>query len=75
MLSAAGRELSLRNPKVLQALRDEVARKLTAGAAIGVQTLTDLCLNAQRTGSPVSRELLDRSRAHAGDEPKCHSAG
>src|SRR5690348_2292003 len=37
----------LRNPKVLQFLRDELTRKLNAGATIGVQTLIDLCQNAR----------------------------
>jgi phage terminase small subunit len=56
-----GSEL-LRNPKVLQALRDELARKLTAGAALGVQTLTDLCLNArsEQVRLSAANSLIDR---------------
>ena len=59
-----GSEL-LRNPKVLQFLRDEMARKLTAGAALGVQTLIDLCQNArsEQVRLAAANSLIDRGHA------------
>jgi phage terminase small subunit len=52
----------LRNPKVLNLLRDELARRLSAGAALGVQTLIDLCQNArsEQVRLSAARELVDR---------------
>lgn len=52
----------LRNPKILQFLRDELTRKLNAGAALGVQTLIDLCQSARSEQVKLSaaRELIDR---------------
>ena len=52
----------LRNPDVLQALRDELTRKLNAGAALGVQTLMDLCQNARSEQVKLSaaNSLIDR---------------
>lgn len=52
----------LRNPKVLSALRDELTRKLNAGAAVGVQTLVDLSLHArsEQVRLGAARELVDR---------------
>jgi phage terminase small subunit len=52
----------LRHPKVLQFLRDELTRKLNAGAVLGVQTLTDLCQNArsEQVRFSAARELVDR---------------
>jgi hypothetical protein len=52
----------LRNPKVLSALRDELTRKLNAGAVIGVQMLIDLCQNArsEQVRLGAARELVDR---------------
>ena len=61
----------LRNPDVLQALRDELTRKLNAGAALGVQTLMDLCQNARSEQVKLSaaNSLIDRGLG-AGDEPQ-----
>lgn len=52
----------LRNPTVLAALRDELSRRLSAGAALGVQTLVDLCQNArsEQVKLAAARELVDR---------------
>ena len=52
----------LRNPDVLQVLRDELTRKLNAGAALGVQTLMDLCQNARSEQVKLSaaNSLIDR---------------
>jgi hypothetical protein len=52
----------LRNPKVLNLLRDELARRLSAGAALGVQTMVDLCQNArsEQVRLSAARELVDR---------------
>jgi phage terminase small subunit len=52
----------LHNPEVLQALRDELARRLNAGAALGVQTLIDLCLNArsEQVRLSAANALIDR---------------
>jgi hypothetical protein len=52
----------LRNEKVLRFLRDELTRKLNAGAALGVQTLVDLCQNArsEQVRLSAARELVDR---------------
>ena len=52
----------LHNPKVLSLLRDELARRLTANAALGVQTLVDLCQNArsEQVRFSAARELVDR---------------
>ena len=57
-----GRPSCLRNPDVLQALRDELTRKLNAGAALGVQTLMDLCQNARSEQVKLSaaNSLIDR---------------
>jgi phage terminase small subunit len=55
----------LRNEKVLRLLRDELARKLNAGAALGVQTLIDLAQNAksEQVRLSAARELVDRGHA------------
>ena len=47
---------------MLALLRDELARRLTAGAALGVQTLFDLCQNArsEQVRFSAARELVDR---------------
>ena len=52
----------LHNPDVLAALRNELARRLSAGAALGVQTLIDLCQNArsEQVRLSAARELVDR---------------
>lgn len=52
----------LRNEKVLRLLRDELTRKLNAGAALGVQTLVDLAQNArsEQVRLGAARELVDR---------------
>jgi phage terminase small subunit len=52
----------LHNPKVLAALRDELTRKLSAGAVLGVQVLVDLAQNArnEQVKLGAARELLDR---------------
>ena len=52
----------LHNPQVLQALRDELTRKLNAGATLGVQTLIDLCLNArsEQVRLSAANSLIDR---------------
>jgi hypothetical protein len=52
----------LRNEKVLRLLRDELARKLNAGAALGVQTLIDLAQNArsEQVRLAAARDLVDR---------------
>jgi hypothetical protein len=52
----------LRNPKVLSALRDELTRKLNAGAALGVATLMDLCQNArsEQVRASCANSLIDR---------------
>lgn len=52
----------LHNPKVLTLLRDELARRLSASAALGVQTLVDLCQNArsEQVRLSAARELVDR---------------
>jgi phage terminase small subunit len=52
----------LRNPDVLKALRDELTRRLNAGAALGVQTLMDLCQNArsEQVRLSAAKELVDR---------------
>lgn len=55
----------LRNPNVLRQLRDELARKLNAGAALGVQTLIDLCQNArsEQVRLSAANALIDRGYA------------
>ena len=52
----------LRNPKVLQLIRDELTRRLNTGAVMGVQTLIDLCRNArsEQVRLTAARELVDR---------------
>ena len=52
----------LRDPKVLQFLRDELARTLNTSAVLGVQTLVDLCRNArsEQVRFSAARELVDR---------------
>jgi phage terminase small subunit len=52
----------MRNPKVLSALRDELTRKLNAGAALGVATLMDLCQNArsEQVRASCANSLIDR---------------
>jgi hypothetical protein len=52
----------LRNPEVLQVLRDELTRKLNAGAALGVATLIDLCQNArsEQVRLSAANSLIDR---------------
>lgn len=52
----------LRNPNVLQQLRDELARRLSTGAALGVQTLIDLCQNArsEQVRLSAANALIDR---------------
>jgi hypothetical protein len=52
----------LHNPKVLSLLRDELARRLSAGASLGVQTMVDLCQNArsEQVRLSAARELVDR---------------
>ncbi len=52
----------LHNPHVLAALRDELARRLSAGATLGVATLIDLCQNArsEQVKFSAARELVDR---------------
>jgi hypothetical protein len=52
----------LHNPRVLGFLRDELTRKLNAGAVIGVQTLIDLCRNAksEQVRYSAASSLVDR---------------
>jgi phage terminase small subunit len=52
----------LRDPKVLEVLRDELTRKLNAGATLGVFTLIDLCQNAksERVRLSAAESLVDR---------------
>src|SRR5262249_22523657 len=52
----------LRNEKVLQFLRDELTRKLNAGATLGVQTLIDLAENAksEQVRLSAATQLIDR---------------
>jgi hypothetical protein len=52
----------LHNPRVLQFLRDELTRKLNAGAALGVATLMDLCQNArsEQVRAACANSLIDR---------------
>jgi hypothetical protein len=52
----------LRDPTVLQLLRDELTRKLNAGAVLGVNVLEDLAMNAksEQVRLGAARELLDR---------------
>jgi phage terminase small subunit len=52
----------LRNTNVLQVLRDELTRKLSAGAALGVHTLIDLCQNArsEQVRLSAANSLIDR---------------
>lgn len=52
----------LRNPNILQILRDELSRRLGAGAALGVQTLVDLCQNArsEQVRLSAANSLIDR---------------
>ena len=47
---------------MLQQLRDELTRKLNAGAALGVQTLIDLCQNArsEQVRLSAANALIDR---------------
>lgn len=53
----------LRHPKILGALRDELTRKLNAGAAIAVETLVDLARNArsEQTRLSAADSLLNRT--------------
>ena len=55
----------LRDPTVLQFLRDELARTLNTSAVLGVQTLVDLCRNARSelVRFSAARELVDRGYA------------
>ena len=52
----------LRNPDVLQVLRNELTRKLNVGAALGVQVLMDLCQNArsEQVRLTAANSLIDR---------------
>lgn len=52
----------LHNPEVMKALREELTRKLNAGASLGVQTLIDLCLNArsEQVRLSAANSLIDR---------------
>ena len=52
----------LHNPDILRVLRDELTRKLNAGATLGVQTLIDLCLNAssEQVRLSAANSLIDR---------------
>lgn len=52
----------LHNDAVLRVLRDELTRKLNAGAALGVQTLIDLCQNArsEQVRLSAANALIDR---------------
>jgi hypothetical protein len=47
---------------VLSALRGELTRRLNAGAALGVATLTDLCQNArsEQVRLSAANSLIDR---------------
>jgi phage terminase small subunit len=62
---AAGRVRAhelLHNPKVLSLLRDELARRLSAGAALGVATLVQLCETAKSESIRLAAalQLVDR---------------
>lgn len=52
----------LRNPDVLQVLRNELTRKLNVGAALGVQVLMDLCQSArsEQVRLTAANSLIDR---------------
>ena len=52
----------MRKPQVLQYIRDELTRKLNAGAVLGVTTLMNLCQNArsEQVKLGAARELVDR---------------
>jgi len=52
----------LHKPKVLQLLRDELTRKLNAGAALGVAVLVDLAQSArsEQVRFSAAKELVDR---------------
>ena len=51
----------LRNPKVLAYLRDELTRKLNAGAALGVDVLIELAQHGPpQVRLSAARELVDR---------------
>jgi hypothetical protein len=52
----------LHNPDVLRVLREELTRRLNAGAALGVQTLIDLCQNArsEQVRLSAASALIDR---------------
>ncbi|MDE2183480.1 MAG: terminase small subunit [Alphaproteobacteria bacterium] len=52
----------LRTPAVLKALHEERARRLSAGAVLGVRTLMDLCQNArsEQVRLSAAKELVDR---------------
>ena len=53
----------LRNPKVLQALRDELTRRLNAAAVLGVNVLVELAADKQAppaTRLSAAKELIDR---------------
>jgi phage terminase small subunit len=52
----------LRNEKVLRFLRDELTRKLNAGAALGVAALLDLAQNAksEQVRLSAANSLIDR---------------
>lgn len=53
----------LRDPDVLAVIRDEMTKRLAAGAAIGVAILTDLALNAKSESVKLqaASQLVDRS--------------
>lgn len=51
----------LRNPKILSVLRDELAKKLSAAAALGVNVLVDLAENGPpQVRLQAAKELVDR---------------
>jgi phage terminase small subunit len=52
----------LHNPAVLQLLRDELTRRMNAGAALGVQVMIDLAQNArsEQVRLAAAKELVDR---------------
>lgn len=63
--SAAGVRASelLRRPKILAVLRDELTKRLNAGAAVAVETLIDLARSAESeaTRLAAANSLMDRT--------------
>ena len=53
----------MRDPEVLAVLRDELTKKLAAGAAIGIAVIVDLALNAksEQVKLQAASQLVDRS--------------